>query len=157
MFSAEATKISKSALLPYRAEQLFSLINDIESYPDFLNGCYQAEVFANNGDTIEAKLYLNKRGVNQSFTTRNRLYPNERITMELVEGPFESLDGEWNITELGEQGCKLSLDLAFTLGKSPLMQLAAPFFAEMGNRLVDAVVAEAGRRFNESQLGSVSQ
>jgi len=150
------TQISKSALLPYRAEQLFSLINDIESYPTFLDGCYQAEINSKTECVLEAKLYLRKHGVEQSFTTRNHLYPNEKITMELVEGPFESLEGVWNIVELADQGCKLSLDLAFSLGRSPLMQLAAPFFTSMGNRLVDAVVEEAGRRFGTSQTGVAS-
>ena len=156
MFLAEVTKISKSALLPHQAEQLFSLINDIESYPTFLDGCYQAEILSKTEEAIEAKLYLSKHGFRQSFTTRNHLYPNERIKMELVEGPFESLNGEWQISELADEGCKLSLDLEFTMGNSFILQLAAPLFVQMGNQLVDVLVAEADRRFGEKQLGAAS-
>lgn len=152
MFSPEATQVSKSALLPYAAEDLFSLVNDIESYPTFLDGCNHAEILNAEGDTLEARLHLNKKGIQQSFTTKNQLFPNERISMELVEGPFETLSGEWKIQELGGEGCKLSLDLEFTPGKSLVMKLAAPFFAEMGNRLVDAVVEEAGRRFSKQAV-----
>ena len=150
--SSDTTQVSKSALLPYRSDELFQLVNDIESYPSFLDGCNHAEILTNEGNVLEARLHLNKKGIQQSFTTRNRLYPSERISMELVEGPFESLSGEWKFLELGEAGCKLSLDLEFTMGQSFMMKLAAPFFAEMGNRLVEAVVAEAGRRFNEQAL-----
>ena len=107
-------------------------------------------------EVLEAKLYLNKHGFTQSFTTRNHLYPNERITMELVEGPFESLNGEWKISELADEGCKLSLDLEFTMGNSFILQLAAPFFVQMGNQLVDVLVAEADRRFGEKQFGVTS-
>lgn len=156
MLKTEPTQISKSALLPYRAEQLFSLVNDIESYPTFLDGCYNAEIISKTESVLEAKLYLRKHGFEQNFTTCNHLYPNERVTMELVQGPFESLEGEWNITELADQGCKLSLDLAFSLGRSPLMQLAAPFFTSMGNRLVDAVVEEASKRFDKNQEKAAS-
>lgn len=152
MFSSEPTKVSKSALLPYADSQLFGLVNDIESYPNFLEGCTDAQVVVSEVNVIEARLYLSKKGIQQSFTTRNHLYPNSRVVMELVDGPFESLNGEWNIKQLGEEGCRLSLDLEFTTGGSLIMKLAAPFFAEIGNRLVDAVVSEAGKRFGTPSL-----
>lgn len=147
MFSAEATQVSKTALLPFQPHQLFGLINDIEAYPDFLEGCTDARILERDGDFLEARLYLNVKGFSQNFATRNQLFPNERVTMELIDGPFETLTGEWKIVELADQGCRLSLDLEFTLGDSFMMRLAAPFFGEMGNRLLDAVVAEANRRF----------
>lgn len=152
MFSAEPTRISKSALLPYTQDQLFGLINDIEAYPDFMDGCVEAKILKQDEASLDAKLYLSKRGITQSFTTRNHLFDKNKITMELIEGPFETLRGEWNIDSLGdssagEQGCKLSLDLEFTMGGSLIMKMAAPFFAEMGNRLVDAVASEAAARF----------
>lgn len=152
MFSAEPTRISKSALLPYKKDQLFGLINDIESYPNFMDGCIDAKILDQSPASLDAKLYLSKHGITQSFTTRNGLFENEKITMELIEGPFETLRGEWRIDPLGdptsgEQGCKLSLDLEFTMGGSLMMRMAAPFFADMGNRLVDAIAAEAAARF----------
>lgn len=147
MLSSDAIQVSRSALLPYRADQLFDLINDIEAYPDFLDGCNNAEVLAHDGEYLEARLHLNKKGIRQSFSTRNRLFPHERITMELIDGPFKALSGEWKIAALADQGCKLSLDLEFTMGDSLMMKLASPFFGEMGNKLLDAVVAEASKRF----------
>ena len=33
------TDIQQSALLPYSAQAMFDLINDIESYPQFMEGC----------------------------------------------------------------------------------------------------------------------
>lgn len=140
--------ISKSALLPYSPQQIFDLINDIESYPNFLDGCVGAEILVSEADLMEARLDLSKKGVSQSFITRNRLRVPESIEMELVEGPLESLTGRWTISPLANEGCKLSLELDFEMKKGLIMQMVAKFFGEIGNRLVDVVSEEASRRYS---------
>ena len=149
MFSQDKNEvdISKTALVPHTAEQIFTLINDIERYPDFLDGCTGASIVSQSDTEMQATLELSKHGIQQSFTTKNLLTKNERVHMSLADGPFESLTGEWTIAALADQGCRLSLDLQFTMGNSLMFRLAAPLFEQMGNRLLDAVVAEAGRRF----------
>ena len=142
--------VSKSALLPYSAQQLFELINDIESYPDFLDGCVSAEILHLQEGLMEARLSLSKKGISQEFVTRNRLVENESISMELVEGPFESLDGAWTIETLGDEGCKLSLELDFESKRGMIMQMIAKFFGEISNRLVDAICEEASRRYKQA-------
>lgn len=142
--------VSKSALLPYSAEQLFDLINDIESYPSFLDGCVSAEILRAEENLVEARLSLSKKGVSQEFVTRNRLVQNRSVSMELIEGPLESLNGEWTIEPLGNEGCKLSLELDFEMKRGLVMQMIARFFGEISNRLVDAVSEEAGRRYRST-------
>ncbi len=140
-------RVSKSVTLPYNAEQLFELINDIAAYPSFLDGCVSAEILHLEDNLMEVRLGLSKRGVTQEFVTRNRLIPNESIVMELLEGPLESLNGEWSIKPLGDQGCKLGLELDFAMKKGFIMQIMAKFFGQIGHRLFDAISEEAGRRY----------
>ena len=85
------TSINRSALLPYRARQLFDLVNDIESYPRYMDGCVGAQVLNREEGLVEARLDLSKGGVSQSFTTRNRMVDAQHISLELVEGPFDQL------------------------------------------------------------------
>ena len=141
-------KISRSALVPYRAEQLYDLINDIESYPRFLDGCTGAEILQSDDHKMVARLDISKGGARQSFTTCNRLNPVDRVIMELVDGPFESFAGVWKIKPLGDVGCRLSLDLEFELNSGFLAKILGKFYAEMGNRLVDAICREAGLRYS---------
>lgn len=139
--------VSRSSLLPYSPQQIFDLINDIEAYPKFLDGCVGAEILRSEEGLMEARLELSKKGITQSFVTRNRLQSPELISMELLEGPLESLSGDWTITALGDQGCKLSLELDFEMKRGLVMQMIAKFFGEISNRLVDAMSAEAARRY----------
>ena len=46
------TTINQSALLPYSASQLFDLVNDIESYPEFMDGCLEAEILSKKEMTV---------------------------------------------------------------------------------------------------------
>ena len=77
------TIINRSALLPYDAHQLFSLVCDIESYPRYMDGCVGASVLHRDADVIEARLDLARAGIKQSFSTRNRMVSTREITLEL--------------------------------------------------------------------------
>jgi len=69
------SRVDQSALLPYSAAQMFALVNDIEAYPEFMDGCLGAEILDEQADTVTARLDLGKAGLRYSFTTRNTLKP----------------------------------------------------------------------------------
>ena len=138
-----STQIQRSALLPFSAQQLYQLINDVQAYPQYLDGCVGAELISSSDAHMEARLDLAKAGLKYSFTTRNSLTPYQSIVMELVDGPFNRFQGAWTITALSEQACKINLDLAFEL-KGKVMALAAKkLFEPVANNLVDAVAKRA--------------
>lgn len=141
------TVINRSALLPYRAEQLFDLVNDIEAYPRYLDGCVGAHVLRQEVDLIEARLDLARGGIRQSFSTRNRLVAAREITLELIDGPFESFVGRWDFHTLGDAGCKLSLNLEFSMNSSVLGAAAARLFDRVSNNLVDAICRRADEMY----------
>ena len=133
------TTISRSALLPYRSQTLFDLVNDIEAYPLYMDGCVGAQVLHREEAVIEARLDLARGGISQSFSTRNRLLGTEAITLELLEGPFDYLEGRWSFQALGDTACKISLQLEFAVNNTVLGVAAAKLFELVTNNLVDAV------------------
>lgn len=137
------TSIHRSALLPYQPRQLFDLINDIEAYPSYMEGCVGAEILRREDDFIEARLDLSRGGVSQSFTTRNRTVDARHINLELVEGPFEFFEGNWEFSPLGDVACKVMLDLEFEVNNALLGAAAARLFDSVTNNLVSAVEKRA--------------
>lgn len=135
--------ISRSALVPYSAEQMYGLVDDIDSYPDFLPWCSGATVHRREADEVEATLEFRRGALGKSFRTRNRLEPPGRITLELVEGPFRRLSGEWTFKGLGGSGCRVSLDLRFAFANRVTDLVLGPFFEEICNSLVDAFTRRA--------------
>src|SRR5262245_20641929 len=131
------TVIERSALVPHPAAALYQLVNDIEAYPQFMDGCVGAQILHRDTDHIDARLDLSKGGVRYSFTTRNRLLPPERIELTLLEGPFERFAGYWSFKELSPQACKVALHLEFEMSGKLLGFAVKTLFNSVANQLVD--------------------
>ena len=140
-----AHSVSRSALVNYSAQQMFDLVNDIEAYPQFMDGCVGAKVLKREGDWLEARLELSKAGVSQSFVTRNQLQAPESMSMTLVDGPFKYLKGCWRFTALNETACKVSFDLEFELQSRLLGMAVGKLFEAVASKQVDALCARAAQ------------
>ena len=105
--------LERSALVPFSAERMFALVNDVRRYPEFVPWCAGAEVLAETDALIEASLRLKRGGVEHRFTTRNTLTPFTAMRLELVDGPFTTFTGDWTFKALGEDACKIGLTLTF--------------------------------------------
>jgi len=138
-------EIRRSALVGYSPAQMFDLVNGVEAYPKHFAWCAGSEVIERQGDVLVARLDLKFAGFRQSFTTRNTVDPPKRLRMDLVDGPFRSLEGTWDFTALGDEGCKVAFALDFEyagrLGGSAL-KLG---FQGLANRMVDDFCREAER------------
>lgn len=137
------TTVSRSALLPYTAAEVFALVDDIESYPQFLPWCKSATILSRSEDEVRAALELSKGGVNKSFTTCNRMKKDKIIEMRLVEGPFHHLEGFWRFDPLGEQASKVSLDMEFEFSSRLLGMTVGPVFNQIAGTLVDSFCKRA--------------
>ena len=137
------TTINRSALLPYQARQLFELVNDVEAYPKYMDGCVGARILRREEALMEARLDLAKGGIAQSFSTRNRMIDAKQITLELLDGPFEYFEGLWEFRALGDSACKMSLNLDFNVNSTVLGAAASRLFEKVTNNLVDAVSKRA--------------
>lgn len=138
-----STRIQRSALLPYPAQALYDLVNDVASYPQFLPWCAASEVLDASESEMRATLTVAKGGISQRFTTYNLMVPNASIEMRLVEGPFSQLHGLWEFKALGEKACKISLDLTFDYAGPLVKATLGPLFTQAANTMVDAFCQRA--------------
>ena len=137
------TTIKRSALVMYSAQQMFDLVNDVASYPQYMENCVGAEILEQSDDVMVARLDLKKGGINHSFTTCNKLYEPERISMTLEQGPFSQLSGEWTFQALTESACKVMLDLEFEFNNLAVGIASSSLFTSVANNLVDALSQRA--------------
>ncbi len=122
---------------------MFRLVNDIEAYPQYMPGCTGAQIMDSGENWLSARLKLSRFGLTQSFSTRNTLSEPSSMTMELIEGPFRSLRGEWQFIALNEQACKVVFWLEFEVGNA-LAALALPKMMEhVASEQVDALCKRA--------------
>lgn len=136
-------KVSRSALIPYSADQMYALVEDFLAYPEFLPWCTGATLHFRDGDTIEASLQLQRSGVKKSFRTRNTLQPGVAMGIALVGGPFRHLAGGWLFEQLGDDGSKVSLQLDFEFENRVTDTLFGRYFETTCNSLIDSFTQRA--------------
>jgi ribosome-associated toxin RatA of RatAB toxin-antitoxin module len=136
-------EVKRSALVNKPPHVVFALINDIESYPQFLPWCTHARVESRTPEQIVATIGVRQGALQGEFTTRNTLDPDSRIGMELVSGPFRTLEGEWRLTPVNSEGCRVELTMRFAFSNRLTAMLFERLFANTIGSLVDAFVARA--------------
>jgi ribosome-associated toxin RatA of RatAB toxin-antitoxin module len=137
-------EVKRSALVPYTAEQMFALVEDIERYPQFLPWVAAAQLLERTPQEIVGRLEMHRAGMREIVTTRNVLTPPREITLALVAGPFKTLEGRWTFEPIGEdRGARVSLSIRFEFANSMLNLLLSRSFEKSCNELVDAFVARA--------------
>ena len=135
--------LQRSALVSHSPQKMFELVTDIQSYPAFLPWCDYGAVQQINDNTVQATVGIAKGRATKRFTTQNELLKYERIHMELLDGPFEYLRGDWLFKPLGDEGCKISLTLDYKFKGGILSVMIAPVFSNIANRLVDSFCQRA--------------
>jgi ribosome-associated toxin RatA of RatAB toxin-antitoxin module len=135
--------VHKSVLLPFSAEQMFSLVNGIEEYPKFLPWCGGTTVLQREDNKVVASIAINYHGVKHAFTTENVNQAPTLIKMTLVEGPFRHLDGTWTFKPLRADACKVELDLHYEFSSKLLEKVIGPVFHVIANNMVEAFCKRA--------------
>jgi len=135
--------INKSALVPYDAVEMYALVDDIESYPEFLPWCGGSEIIERTDDEVKASILLSRSGIKKTFTTLNRLQRGKMIEMRLVEGPFRHLEGFWRFESLGESASKIMFDIEFEFSNKLLAMTVGPVFSQITSTMVDAFTTRA--------------
>jgi ribosome-associated toxin RatA of RatAB toxin-antitoxin module len=145
--------VQKSVLIWYSAAEMFALVTDVASYPQFLPWCDQAEVVEEDADGMTAKVGISFAGLSQSFTTRNTHVKDRKVSLKLVDGPFSKLDGHWDFTPLGDgsqRACKVNFSLRYDFDNAALAALVGPVFDKIAGSMVDAFVKRATQVYGES-------
>ena len=135
--------VKKSALVPYSSAQMYDLVNDPLSYPQFLPWCESVEVLSSSEEQMCARLTVARAGIRQSFATCNRLNPYESMTLELEEGPFKHLTGTWTFLALREDATKVSLRMEFEFSGRLINLAFGKVFSHVADNLVDAFCRRA--------------
>jgi ribosome-associated toxin RatA of RatAB toxin-antitoxin module len=141
--------VQKSVLVGHSAQEMFSLVDAVEAYPEFLPWCSGASVIYRDAQRTRATIKINYHGATQSFTTENTKQPPELMTIRLIEGPFRILDGEWRFSALSEDACKIDFRLHYEFSSKLLEMLVGPVFTYIANTMVDAFVRRADKVYGD--------
>jgi ribosome-associated toxin RatA of RatAB toxin-antitoxin module len=138
--------IHKSVLIWYSPHEMFRLVTDVDSYPQFLPWCDHASVKEQTPDGMVAEIGIGMAGLKQAFTTRNTHVADCSVQMQLIHGPFSNLSGGWTFSPVGDgsqRACKVELNLQYGFSSGTLSALVGPVFDKIASSLVDAFIQRA--------------
>ncbi len=142
------TRHSDSRRLPYTARQMYDLVADVESYPEFLPWTAAARVTKDEpapyGRLLEADLVISFKVFRERFASRVELHEQDlRILTEYIEGPFKFLRSVWRFEDLPEGGCEVLFEVEFEFRNFILQRTIGLVFNEAMSRIVRAFEARA--------------
>jgi ribosome-associated toxin RatA of RatAB toxin-antitoxin module len=141
-------EVKRNALVPYTPAQMFALVEDFERYPEFLPWVSGAKLLSHDGEELVGRLEMERLGIKEHFTTRNRLQAPTQMDMRLVDGPFKQLDGCWRFTAICDaagvpRGTRVDLNIQFEFKNAMLELLMGKAFEASCGSLVDAFAKRA--------------
>lgn len=122
---------------------MFDLVADVGDYKNFLPWCSNSRLVSHDGDQLCGEIEVSRLGITQSFSTCNELDPPSRMGIQLREGPFRKLHGEWQFIELREDACKVVLVMEFEFSGRLIDAAFGRVFHQVANSLVESFVKRA--------------
>jgi len=139
---------SETRKLPYSAQQMYDLVADVASYPQFLPWTAAARIRSvtpqeDGSDIMLADLVISFKVFRERFGSRVVLWPTERrIETEYLDGPFKYLQSTWAFAE-ADEGCEVSFFVDFEFRNKLLQSAAGLFFYDAMQRIVRAFETRA--------------
>ncbi|MBF0176377.1 MAG: type II toxin-antitoxin system RatA family toxin [Magnetococcales bacterium] len=126
-----------NAIVPYTPQQMYDLVVDMDSYPQFLPWCVQARKYDVTETQFMAEMTISFKGLRETFRTVDLLVPGRSIRISLHSGPFKRLENFWNFTPVsGGTRVEFSIDFKF---KNRLLDVSmGPLFSMVTQRMVAA-------------------
>ena len=138
---------SETRHLPYDAQQMYDLVADVESYPQFLPWTAAARIRSTreDGDAVImlADLVISFKVFRERFGSKVRLYEEQgRIESDYLDGPFKYLKSWWRFADC-DGGCEVEFFVDFEFKNAILQGIIGVVFNEAMQRIVRAFEARA--------------
>ena len=132
----------ETRVLPHTAQQMFDLVADVASYPQFLPWTAAARIRsrtdAGDHEVVLADLVVSFKVFRESFGSRVLLWPEKmQIDTAYIDGPFKHLESRWRFRDV-PGGCEVAFDVDFEFRNRLLQGAAGMFFNEAMQRIVRA-------------------
>jgi coenzyme Q-binding protein COQ10 len=142
-----------SHVVNHTPEQMFELVADVESYPQFVPLCQALRVrrrFAGAGgaEVVLAEMEVGYKAIRERFTSRVTLNRGERrIDVEYVDGPFSHLENIWRFNDAENGKCRIEFYIAYEFRSRVLATLMGSMFDAAFRKFASAFETRADQVF----------
>ena len=129
--------------MPYSADQMYALIADIETYPEFLPWCSGCRIRDKREEgtrkIVDADLIISFKVFRERFGSRVTMDPQaNEIIVEYLDGPFKYLKNHWRFQPVSDTECEVDFFVDFEFKSRTLQAIIGVVFGEAMRRIVRA-------------------
>ena len=117
----------ETRILPFRPEQMFDLVADIQRYPEFLPWCKAARIVKTSETQVVADLIIGYKLFTERFRSEVALRRPQIIEVTYLSGPLSYLSNQWEFRPSGKDSCAISFHVDFDF-RHPLLRSAMQLF-----------------------------
>ena len=114
--------------------KLFNILNDINKYPYFFEGCSFGKKTNISKSTYDGILNINFMDKIIELKTKNKVLDNKLIYFNLIDGPFKRLNGFWSLTNINENYTLVSFNIDYELKN---------FFIDKASKLISKTIIDS--------------
>lgn len=140
-------KFSEQRILPYNPAQVFALIADVGSYPEFLPWCLGTRIYRRSDAGFDADVMIGFKLFRERFTSRVKLTPNRSVDVEYLKGPMKHLYNHWVFEELPDGQCQVEFEVDFEFKNKLLNDVVAGLFEKACHKMMAAFEARAAELY----------
>ena len=142
----------------FTAEQMFDLVADVDSYPEFVPLCEALRVTSRkrgpDRETLIATMAIGYKSIRERFTTRVTLLPDKQlILVEYLDGPFRHLENRWRFVPSGS-GCDVDFYITYEFRSRMLALVMGAVFDKPVRKFASAFEGRA-RQLYRPPLGTL--
>lgn len=146
--------IQEQKILPYSAKNIFSLVINVEDYPQFLPWAQTARVYNKTENGFNADLSIGYKMFSETYTSKVDFSVENESVFQVktiaTHGPFEYLNNQWNIKCLENKKCEVDFSLNFEFKNSFFSGILTPVFHQATNKMMEAFEQRAYELFGKS-------
>ncbi len=147
---------AEKRVMPHSADQMYALIADIESYPEFLPWCSGCRIRGRQQDgdieIVDAGLIISFKVFRERFGSRVTLNPNDKkIEVAYLDGPFKYLNNYWAFREIDDANCEVDFFVDFEFKSRTLQAIIGVVFNEAMRMIVRAFEKRAKQLYGDNR------
>jgi coenzyme Q-binding protein COQ10 len=148
--------IRESRFVRWSAGQMFDLVADVRSYPQFLPWIIATRVRRDDEREMVADMLIGFDKFREKFTSLVHKRPPYEIAVEYVEGPMRRLENSWRFMPTERGGCRVDFCVDFEFRSAVFEKLAGQYFDRAFRKMVSAFETRAEALYGNSSSSATS-
>jgi len=123
---------------PYSAAQMYDLVADVASYPDFLPWCIATRIRSNDGTLMVADMVIGFKMIREKYTSEVTMEKGRKVNVVYKNGPFKYLNSHWIFEDEEDGGCTIDFFVDFEFRSALLQKVMGAVFNEAVQLMMSA-------------------